>query len=188
MPLRVTFELSDRDLSYFRRVMAEVSANFRETADEEIVRAARRLLAEMDSEAVPGFVRERVGRLDQMISMLEDEEWHLEGPDRTRVVRALAYFAEPEDLIPDRIPGLGFLDDAIMVELVVGELTHELEAYEDFCRFRVERETHLGRNQDVATRENWLHGRRRQLQARMRRRRSRTRSKRVRGKTPFALW
>ena len=47
MPLRVTFELSDRDLSYFRRVMAEVSANFRETADEEIVRAARRLLAEV---------------------------------------------------------------------------------------------------------------------------------------------
>ena len=52
------------------------------------------------------------------------------------MLNALAYFAEPDDLIPDQIPGLGFLDDAIMVELVVRELRHEIEAYEDFRVFR----------------------------------------------------
>ena len=68
--------------------------------------------------------------------MLSDIEWRLPHQDATRVLNALAYFAEPEDLIPDHIPGLGFLDDAIMIELVVRELKHELEAYRDFCDYR----------------------------------------------------
>jgi hypothetical protein len=46
------------------------------------------------------------------------------------------YFAEPVDLIPDQVPGVGFLDDAIMVELVVQEIRPELDAYADFCRYR----------------------------------------------------
>jgi hypothetical protein len=70
--------------------------------------------------------------------MLEDEEWQLPDTERARVHPALAYFCEPCDLIPDHVTALGFLDDAIMVELVVEELRHELEAYDDFCRFRTE--------------------------------------------------
>ena len=86
-------------------------------------------------------------------------------------VSALAYFAEPEDLIPDRIPGLGFLDDAIMVELVVRELRPELDAYADFCKFRKSRPKLLGKSAAPIDREQWLDGRRKQLQSRMRRRR-----------------
>ena len=46
----------------------------------------------------------------------------LAGAHRRRVLEALAYFADPSDLVPDQIPGLGLLDDAIMVELVAQEL------------------------------------------------------------------
>ena len=73
-----------------------------------------------------------------MIRILDDAEWRIEGRHRTRVLDVLAYFAEPADLIPDQIPGGGFLDDAIMVELVVRELRPELDAYADFCRYRDE--------------------------------------------------
>ena len=52
------------------------------------------------------------------------------------MLNALAYFADPDDLIPDRVPGLGYLDDAIMVELVVQDLKHEIEAFDAFVEFR----------------------------------------------------
>ena len=53
---------------------------------------------------------------------------------RSHVVQGITYFAEPEDMNPDKVPVLGFLDDAIMVELIVRELKHDIEAYEDFAR------------------------------------------------------
>ena len=188
--MRVTFDLSESDLKHFRRVMRDVREKSKGISEADIVVASRELLEQMADTSVPDFVRDRVGKLDRLIEMLEDEEWALSGKDRERVVRGLAYFAEPEDMIPDKVPVLGFLDDAIMVELVVSELVHEIEAYEDFCNFRARRESHFGENEDPATREEWLVSRRRQLQQRMRRRRGRRRQRAGAGgaKGPTALW
>ena len=105
-----------------------------------------------------------------MIRMITDLEWRLPHDEVGRVLNALAYFAEPEDLIPDSIPGLGFLDDAIMVELVVRELRHEIEAYDDFCEFRT---AALEGSEGRVSRTDWLNSRREALQSRMRRRRKR---------------
>jgi hypothetical protein len=83
----------------------------------------------------------------------------------------LAYFSDPEDLIPDNIPVLGFLDDAIMVELVTRELHHDIEAYRDFVVFRAAESGRLGEDAMKIGRSEWLEERRKQLHARMRRRR-----------------
>jgi uncharacterized membrane protein YkvA (DUF1232 family) len=124
---------------------------------------------------VPHFIEERLDKLKIMIQMLKDHEWRLPGAESTRVLNALAYFTEPEDLIPDHIPGVGFLDDAIMVELVVRELKHEIEAYRDFCDFRATQQPKAGikRKTTDVTRDQWLDKRRDELQSRMRRRRKR---------------
>jgi uncharacterized membrane protein YkvA (DUF1232 family) len=190
MSMKVSFELSDRDLRYFKQVMAAVRKRARDTEESEVTQAANRLLGELCREALPEFVEQRLKKLQQMTAMLEDAEWALAGADRKRVVEALAYFAEPEDLIPDCIPGLGYLDDAIMVELVVQELRHEVAAYADFCQHRASRDRRLGADQDPLRREEWLKAQRRQLHGRMRRRRQRMRSARSEGggRSPFALW
>ena len=52
------------------------------------------------------------------------------------MLAALAYFSNPEDLIPDHIPGLGFLDDAIMVKFIEEEFKHELWGYRKFRKLR----------------------------------------------------
>ena len=56
-----------------------------------------------------------------------------------------------------------------MVELVVRELKHEIEAYQDFCNYRDS--AGGGRRATRVSREDWLEKRRKELQSRMRRRR-----------------
>lgn len=175
MGLRVSFELDDDDLKHFRLIMRESRKAAARLAPEDIVASAEALLGQIKESRVPQFIRERLDNLKIMIQMLKDHEWRLPGAESTRVLNALAYFTEPEDLIPDHIPGVGFLDDAIMVELVVRELKHEIEAYTDFCDFRARQTPKPGikRKTSDVTRDQWLAERRDELQSRMRRRRKR---------------
>jgi uncharacterized membrane protein YkvA (DUF1232 family) len=193
MSLRVSFELSKADLKHFRTIMREARDAAADKPAAEVLAAARKLLDSVGDVEMPEFVGDRIARIQVMIDMVEDREWKLPDEETTRVVNALAYFGEPEDLIPDHIPGLGFLDDAIMVELVVRELRHEIDAYTDFCRFRaVEEQRRGGRGaEDEVTREEWLAVRRKELQSRMRNRRLRERTRRGArsgGRSPFSLF
>ena len=173
MALRVTFELDDHDLKHFRLIMKEARRAAAGVTADDIVAAAEELLLQVQHDKVPSFISERMSSLRDMIDMLRDHEWGLPAADAKRVVNVLAYFCEPEDLIPDHVPGLGFLDDAIMIELGVRELRHEIDAYRDFCEFRTKHGNRgvKAKTSDV-TREDWLADRRKQLQSRMRRRRS----------------
>ncbi len=159
--MKISFELSDKDLRYFRQVLKKVRSGRSAENEKVILREAHALLSEVKETEAPEFVQSRIEQLGKLIDMLDDKDWRLEGADRKRVLNALAYFSDPDDLIPDRVPGLGYLDDAIMVELVVQELRHEIEAYENFCEFRVTRKP----NPEA------LEKRRANLQTRMRRRR-----------------
>lgn len=170
--MRISFELDEQDLTHFRLIMNEARKAARGLAPEDIIAAAEELLEAARSSAAPGFIVERLEKLSLMIHMLTDIEWRLPHQEATRVLNALAYFAEPEDLIPDHIPGLGFLDDAIMIELVVRELKHEIEAYQDFRDYR-KRLADKGES-GAANRAGWLDARRKELQSRMRRRRRRS--------------
>jgi uncharacterized membrane protein YkvA (DUF1232 family) len=171
MPIKIAFELSDDDLEHFRAAMREAQSRAHRLDEKSIVTAARRLVAETAKRTLPGFVRERLGKLEGMIRMLDDAEWRIEGKHRARVIDALAYFAEPVDLIPDQIPGVGFLDDAIMVELVVQEIGPELEAYADFCRYRDEQRSQGALDPEVERKR--LDARRRAMFERIERRRER---------------
>ncbi len=173
MSLRVSFELDENDLKHFRLIMREARKASAMIAPEDIVASAEDLLQIIGETGAPAFVRERLTKLRLMIDMLTDIDWRLPHQEANRVLNALAYFAEPEDLIPDDIPGIGFLDDAIMIELVVRELRHEIDAYVDFRDFRERARNERGRRSGV-TREDWLESRRKELHKRMRRRRKRS--------------
>lgn len=136
MTMRVTFEISDKDLRHFRECMQKARNAVRDADESDIIDAARGLFEEVAGANAPAFIRERVAQLEAMVGMLTDEDWAMPEPGRGRVLCALVYFCDPEDLIPDSIPGIGYLDDAIMIELVFRELKHEIEGYRDFVAFR----------------------------------------------------
>ncbi len=173
MGLRISIDLDDNDLRHFRLIMRESRKATAGLQPEDIIAVAQTLLQKVDTENVPKFIRRHLHKIDVMISMLTDHEWRLPQKDSMRVLNALAYFSEPLDLIPDHIPGLGFLDDAIMIELVARDLKHEIEAYGDFCEFRNKNAMSKGIKSKMSdiSRESWLQGRRDELQTRMRRRR-----------------
>lgn len=173
MPLKIVLELDDSDLKHFRLIMQQACATAANARPEEVVAAAEALLSNVSERSIPQFVESRLESLRDLIDMIQDQEWRLPEENRQRVLHALAYFTEPEDLIPDSIPGIGYLDDAIMIELAVRELGPEIDAYRDFCEFREQESTRRGvkaRTTDI-TREDWLASRREQLQKRLRRRR-----------------
>ena len=180
--MRIVLDLSDKDIRYFRSCLQTVKKGALSSDESVVLKAAADLMAQVAAAEAPEFVQDRIGKLALLVQMLQDTRWRLTGPDRARVLNVLAYFVDPDDLIPDRIPGLGYLDDAIMVELVLQELRHELEAYQKFCEFH-----------EVAERApEEIAAKRSQLQGRMRRNRreDRDRRRRLRGgeKPPVGLW
>lgn len=173
MSLSITIELSDTDLDHFQQVLRRAQEQAGKLSAREITDAAHKLLEEAGKVSVPEFISARLSKLESLINMVHDEGWAMAEEDKQRVLTALIYFADPKDVIPDSVPVVGYLDDAIMIELCVRELKHEVEAYEDFSSFRKNEAEGRGLDINKVARADWLEGRREELHERMRRRRGR---------------
>jgi uncharacterized membrane protein YkvA (DUF1232 family) len=173
MPLKIVLEIGEEDLAYYRRVMDAVWKRNQKRPQKELIDGARRLLKTAAKVGAPNYVQSRLADLDTLCSMLDDSEWPLEPEDRDRIIAGLGYFAVAHDMIPDKIPGIGLLDDALMADLVSRDLKPELDGYRDFCQYR-DNEATLRGNKSVS-REDWLAAKRRQIWLRIKRRQEESR-------------
>ena len=176
MPLNITFTLSDRDLQHFQQVIDRAKSAMKDDhSAQEIEQAAKQLIIDAKAKGLPDFIADRLAKLQVVIDMLGDGEWQLGEAERERVLSAMMYFCDPDDLIPDDVPGLGFLDDAIYVDLMTQELKSEIGSYEEFCQFRVEEENRRRKDglDPHVQREDWLADKRATLHASMKTRRHR---------------
>ncbi|MGI9232409.1 MAG: YkvA family protein [Woeseiaceae bacterium] len=174
MGMKIAFELTDRDLRFFRNALKLSREAVRDAEEPEIIEAIRDVLETIrQSQPLPDFVGKRIPQLESLISMLTDDDWQLPESDRERLLATFIYFADPEDILPDDIPVIGYLDDVIIIELVVMELKHVREAYDDFCKFREDFDREHSKRVDPVIRRDRLDRRRQQLHQRMRRRSAR---------------
>ena len=180
MSLKISFELSDRDLQYFREALKHSRSAVRDAEEGEIIEAISDVLDEIRSnEPLPDFVARRIPEIESFIQMLTDDEWQLPEADRERLLAMFIYFADPEDILPDDIPVIGYLDDVIVIELIMQELHHVREAYEDFCTYRKTFDEEHGKTIDGAVRRDRIDRRRQQLHQRMQRRSASRKTKSV---------
>src|SRR5699024_7982298 len=136
MSMDISITLSDADLEHFVADIKAAEKHSQGLEDATIIANARKVLNQKPLDDLPSFIRSRLRHIRVMADMAEDRDFDLPADERQNTLTVLAYFANPDDAIPDNVPVLGYLDDAIMIELCVRELKFEVEAYEDFRDWR----------------------------------------------------
>jgi uncharacterized membrane protein YkvA (DUF1232 family) len=135
---KISFSLEESDVAYFRKIFRHARKAAADQSETEIITAVQELIDRVrTTKKTPTFVRDAVVVLEDLVRMIQDEHYALPKAPRAEVLGALAYFANPQDLIPDQIPGLGFLDDAIMIKILEDEFKQELWGFRQFVKFRV---------------------------------------------------
>ncbi len=175
MPLDITITLSDEDLQKFQD---SVDKGIVLVSDEknaaEIEETACKMIGKARSIELPRFISDRLCKLEILLNMIRDKEWSLSKDECDSIRSALYYFVDPDDVIPDHIPGIGFLDDAMYAEIVIQELKVEIKMYQEFCQFRIAEENRRRiRGEDpFVGRDDWIAEKRTVLHERMRERRA----------------
>lgn len=173
MSFDITITLSEEDIQRFQD---SIDQSRHVVADPEAAEKVEELAAELIDKVreidFPSFISDRLLKLQILINMIRDSEWQLNPEDRNVIRSVLYYFINPDDVIPDHVPGLGFLDDALYAEIVIQELSNEITSYQEFCQYRIGEETRLNKlGLDTRVgREDWLASKRAALHARMRER------------------
>ena len=148
LTLKVTFELEDKDLKILPDTMKKARTSAGRSQKQTSLRKPRYdRRGSWRQGAQFRVVPRREARKPD--GMLADDEWALASNER--ITWSLRWPTSPtrKTSSRDSVPVLGYIDDAIMIELVVMELKPEIDAFEDFSRYKNE-ERSRNRNPDIS--------------------------------------
>lgn len=130
-----TIALGDAAVKRFNKLLAQIAPNAPTVSADQLVTLARWLQQQPGDQAV-AILSERLGRAEHLRRMLSDSDWEVCVDTRDRARMLTSYLQHVDDLIPDNLPLVGHLDDALLVELSWPAFEGETRDYADFCRFR----------------------------------------------------
>lgn len=135
--IKISFDLELEDVRYFQDLYREARRTAASLDRDAVIREARAVVRRVQAtKKTPRFVLDAIETLADLTELIQDQDYAAPKKVQDDVLAAIAYFSNPEDLIPDQIPALGFLDDAIMVKIIENEFKHELWGYRKFRRRR----------------------------------------------------
>lgn len=132
-----SFRLSTLDMERFNHLLSTLAGGRTRLDCDQVVTAARLLLDSCGPQSTPACIRQRLEQTESLSSMLADHGWQPASDAITAASAVLDYLKGHNDLIPDWIPQVGQLDDAIVVETAWPRLANEVLGYQDFCRLRL---------------------------------------------------
>jgi len=98
---------------------------------------AESIAEEFDANEAKDFAQKHKGAkwYDDFIllfQMVTDKEFNIDKTAYIAIAGALAYVVLPIDVIPDFIPGVGFVDDMFVIGIVMKSISDEIERYKGF--------------------------------------------------------
>ena len=128
--------LAPLDVERFNHLLLRLGRRQAPLDRDQVVTAARELCDCNILAVEPPSIQERMRRIETAALMVADLDWEAanEAVDTARLV--IDYARGSNDLIPDWVPTVGRLDDAIVVDTAWPRLADEIECYLDFCRLR----------------------------------------------------
>lgn len=78
------------------------------------------------------WVGEMVERVRTLWDMLFDREFSIDWKTRALIAASLLYFVLPIDLTPDFIPGIGYIDDALVLATLWRLIQEKIDEYIEF--------------------------------------------------------
>ena len=133
-----SLELKETALTRFNQVTHALDPDHEGFNADQIAGAARRVLRAAAKGQESTFIKVRMRRAGEMRAALRDEQWVIGAELREKLSLLIDYLDhEANALIPNDLPFVGLLDDAILVDVAMNALRDELDEYADFCRFRV---------------------------------------------------
>lgn len=151
------FRLSTLDIDRFNRLLADLGRRQQPLDCDQVVTAARLLSNGQAADAAPPCILQRLRRAETVAQMLADPNWQPANDAVLPATQVLEYLRGHEDLIPDWLPQMGRLDDAIVIDTAWPQLEGEVRSYLDYRRLRQVEAQLRGRDSDSFnfSREDW---------------------------------
>ncbi len=164
MRIELTMQTDDPALAPLRQAWRNAGARHA-GSHATLAQLARTRHADLVDVSMPSAVREPLALVPSVADLLDDANWHVDAAARENLAGALAYFVEPDDLIPDENLRFGFLDDAFVLKLALAESQHEWLAWCDYREYLAAHPDEAGIDRDT-----WMQRRRERLDVSLRRR------------------
>lgn len=101
---------------------------------DQALEQAKSLAVDFDPEKAEKFAGKHTDKkwysdFKLLYDMITDDGFTLDTSVYLAIAGALAYVVFPIDMIPDFIPGVGFIDDIFVVGMVMKSVSDEIERY-----------------------------------------------------------
>jgi uncharacterized membrane protein YkvA (DUF1232 family) len=129
----ITVDIDDQVKEHFNNFIEKHGID----VDPSDLAQAKEEIAQIRATNADGYILDQVHNLEAMMSMVEDKVWKIKKINMEKINATIKYFVDDDDVIPDNIPGIGYLDDCIIIDSTMDDVYEELAEFQDFCRTRM---------------------------------------------------